>query len=463
MMQQGNMAKIWKIHRLDLLAILLLFLTLPLFFYKLGQSSLVSWDEAWYGEIARNILKNNDFLHLTFNGNPYTDHPPFGFWLIAISFKLFGVNEFWTRFAPALVGFLGVLLTYFLGKQLFNRHVGLLSAVALASSPWFVYRARSGNLDSILTTFFVLTVLFAIKSKENKNFLIPLSLSLSVLILTKTLVPFTVFPALIVIFWGTRLKGKDFTFPLIISLTAVMGWFFSQYVYKSDFFSHYFKIGFPGAEVKTPYLDNLKLVKEYLHNGIGKWFWPGISGVFAWLFLRQRRFLLLSTFFLVFTTPFLFSNKGHIWHLLPLHPFMILAFFGFSYVILAKTIKNIMIINIIIFVFGLYFSLLQIRQIWYQFIDIPRYISDEAILSGEAGKYSEDFYIDGGDFGPAAVFYSGGKRVSKVWEGGLPELFKTPKRFVLITHQWRLDKYNIEKSKYKILKSDRDKILIIKR
>lgn len=221
-------------------------------------------------------------------------------------------------------------------------------------------------------------------------------------------------------------------------------------------------IGFPGAEVKTDYLDNLKLAKEYLHNGIGKWFWPGIFGIFAGLFLRQKRFYILSTFFVIFITPFLFSNKGHIWHLIPLHPFMILAFFGFFYVVLEKICKKKIIVSLIIFAIGLYFSLLQMRQIWYQFVDIPAYVSDEAILSREAEKYAQDFYIDGGDFGPSAVFYSGGKHVSKVWEGGLPELFETPKPFVLITHQWRLDKYKIEKKRYKVLKSDRDKILVIK-
>ena len=61
--------------KVDLILITLLFLTLPLFFYKLGQSSLVSFDEAWYASISRNILQTGDLFNLTFNGKAYYDHP----------------------------------------------------------------------------------------------------------------------------------------------------------------------------------------------------------------------------------------------------------------------------------------------------------------------------------------------------------------------------------------------------
>src|SRR5258708_7490783 len=93
-----------KSHKLDLLVVVLLSLTLPLFFYKLGQSSLVSFDEAWYAAISKNILIHQDFINLTFNGMKYYDHPPLGFWFTAITFQLFGINEFWARFSQALCG-----------------------------------------------------------------------------------------------------------------------------------------------------------------------------------------------------------------------------------------------------------------------------------------------------------------------------------------------------------------------
>lgn len=468
----------WVGFKQDIFFLLFLLLTLPLFFYKLGQSSLVSWDEAWYADIARNILESGDLLHLNFNGNPYTDHPAFGFWLVAITFKIFGVNEYWARFPQAASGFLGIIFIYLLGRDMFGRVVGICASLALASSPWFIFRARSGNLDALLTTLFIIVFYFAFKARDNKSFLLPFFLSLSALFLTKTLVPFTVVPALLIIFWKSKLKASDFAFPLIVFILITGLFFKSQIAYKSDYLNRYFMIGYPGASTQSNLVDNLKLFKEYLHSGIGKWFWPGVGSVALGIFLRKRIFFAFFIFFITFAVPFLFSPKGQIWHLLPLHPVLVLSFFGFTSVILnsvhdlfqkihwlpkqVRHDKKRIITTAIILGIAFYYSFIQIRQSWYQFIDIPRYISDEAILSKEAGKYEHDFYIDGGDFGPAAAFYSE-KQVSKVWEGGLKELFDQDEPFVLITHQWRLDKYEIPKESYKILKSDRDKILVIRK
>lgn len=445
----------------EILLILLLLTTLPLFFYKLGSSSLVSFDEAWYADIGRNILKLSDPINLSWNGQPYIDHPPAGFWLIALSEKFFGVTEFGARFAPALMGFLTVIILYFLGKGLFNRWVGVLSAVVLTSATWFLFRARSGNLDSILTFFFVLTLYLAHKASLERKFLLPFFISLGFLTLTKSLVPLTIIPALIVIFLKSRLYLlKDIFLPVAFFIILVGFWFYAQTFNHIHFFERYFSVGLPGVKVQTPFFDNLKLMKEYLHNGIGKWFWPGIIALALGPFLKERRFLILTVFFTSFFLPFVFSSKGHIWHLIPLHPILILAFFGFSYTFIKNSTKSQILAIIFILSFGGYYYFVQIRQNWYQFIDIPPFVSDEAILSKEAGKYSQKFYIDG-DFGPTAVFYSQ-KKVQQISVGELEPLFKKDEEFILITEQWRLDDAKIPKDQYKLIKKDRDRILIIK-
>jgi 4-amino-4-deoxy-L-arabinose transferase len=97
----------------DVLIVFLLCFLLPFFFFNLGLSSLVSWDEAWYAEIARNIIKSGDIFNLTWNQMAYYDHPPVGFWLIAIGEILFGYSEFGVRFASAAIGFLSVVAMCF--------------------------------------------------------------------------------------------------------------------------------------------------------------------------------------------------------------------------------------------------------------------------------------------------------------------------------------------------------------
>lgn len=447
-------------NRVDWFLIALLFLTLPLFFYKLGQSSLISFDEAWYGGIAKEIVKTGDFLNLTWNGNPYFDHPPAGFWLMALSIKLLGESEWAVRFPSAILGFLSLIVVYFLGKELFSRVVGFASAAALSSSFWFIFRARSGNLDVPLTFFFLLTLLLALKSVKSKNFLLPWSVSLAGLFLTKTLVPFTIIPALFIIFWKSKFKLTDFLWPLVLIMGAVGGWFLLNITKDINFIKHYLNIGLPGIKTETNYLENLKLIKEYLHSGIGKWFWPGVVSVFFSLFLRQKRFLILSSFFTFFFIPFVFSQKGHIWHLIPLHPILILSFFGLLYVLLEKIIHQRLIVVVLVLALSLYFSFIQIKTAWYQFIDIPAFVSDEAILSKEAKKFSQNLYADG-DFVQTAVYYSD-KKVKQIHANGIPSLFETQNEFLLITKKERLDGARIAPQRYTILKSDRDKILIIR-
>lgn len=463
------MVKIKKLiseHGFDFLAVLLIISTLPLFFYKLGQSSLVSWDEAWYADISRNILRTGDLFNLIWNGNPYYDHPPMGYWLEALSFKLFGINEFWARFPSAVFGVIGLTTTYLLGKELFNKTVGLASTIALSSAIWFIYRSRAGDLDIFLTTFFIMTLYMALKAVKNKKFLIPLSLSLAFLFLTKTGVPFIIIPSLLLIWGGKKLNTKEILLPILIFLAVAGGWFVIQLLSQPDFISRYLSIGLPGIKSQSSFLSNFNQSKEYLHSGIGKWFWPGLLGIFGGLLFFQKRFLILSIFFLLFFIPFILSPKGHIWHLVPLYPIMILSFFGFMYSVLKIIIANFKIfhaeflITVALLSSSLYISYFQIKQIWYQFIDIPAYISDEAILSKEAGKLPFPFFIDE-NYTPAAAFYSG-KEVQKFTDGSLKYLFddQNLKNFVLITAEWRLNQSGINISQYKILKSDRDKILI---
>lgn len=456
-----NFKSVEKIQRykLDFILIFLIILTSPIFFYKLGQSSLISFDEAWYGDIARNILKRGDLINLSWNGNSYIDHPPSGFWLIAFSEWIFGSSEFGVRFAPAVCGLLSMVIVYHLGRRLFSRVVGFVSALALPSAFWFLFRARSGNLDIILTFMFLLTLYLAILASREKKILLPWSVSLASLFLTKTLIPLTILPSLLIIFWKNRYSMRDFLWPAIIFIFLVGSWLVANVLGQPGFVNHYFNIGLPGVKSETNYLENFKLIKEYLHSGVGKWFWPGIVSIFIGLFFGQKRFFVLSVFFFTFFIPFIFSSKGHIWHLIPLYPILILSFFGVSYVILKKYLKReFLILALFLIVVG-YISFIQTRRSWYEFINVPRFISDEAILSKEAGKYTYKFYIDG-DFVPTAIFYSE-KHVQQLWSGGLQGLFDDKEQKLLITYQWRLDGAGIKENQYQILKTDRDKILIL--
>lgn len=450
-------------HIFDISAFVSTFLTLPLFFYKLGQTSLVSWDEAWYAEVARNMLKTGDIINMSWNHHLYNDHPPTGYWIMALFYKIFGVNEFWTRFPSALAGITSMILLYFLGKKLFNPLVGLISSITLSSAIWFIYRSRLGDLDTLLTMFFLLTILLAIKAAENRRFIFPLAISLILLLLTKTLVPFVIIPTLIFIFFKNKLyKWYDFILPVILVIIVVGGWFAIQIPQDGNFITDSLGIGLRGITLKSNYLYNINLAKDYLHSGIGKWFWPGIASIFLSAFLKQKRFLIFTIFFVCFMFPTIFSPKTQIWHLIPTFPILILVYFGFVYVILEKYLKRFRYQLFIIFIFfnSIIYSN-QVKMIWYQFIDIPAFISDEAILSKEAGKYPQHLNIDGA-FMPTAIFYSEKSTVDQIQIERLDSLLNSNEEFLMITRKENLiNNKKISKNSFQILKEDRDKVLIL--
>lgn len=456
-----------KVHRKfevlnHLLISCFVLLSLPLFFYKLGQTSLVSWDEAWYAQVAKNIINSGDVFNLEWNGNPFLDHPPTGYWLMAFAYKILGINEFTTRLPSALAGIFSVILLYLLGKKLFNPLVGLSSAVALTSAIWFIYRSRSGNLDVLLTMFFLLTIYLAILASENKRYLYYFIISLVLLFFTKTMVPITILPSLFIIFYKSKLyKWKDLLLPSLTFLIFILSWFLTKRIQHPYFFDVYFDIGLRGITLKTGYIANLKLAKEYLHNGIGRWFWPSIVSLLLSNIFRQKRFLIIFLLFISFLTPVIFSPKIQIWHLIPLFPFMILSFFGVVFTFLETYLHRWKFqIYFFVLILSSYIYFNQIRMIWYQVIDIPAFVSDEAILSREAKKYPLDLFIDG-DFTPAASFYSDKKIIHKAPIGReeLASFLTQDKSFLIITNKWRLE--GIPSQNYQILKEDRDKVLIM--
>lgn len=102
-------------------------------------------------------LKNFFFVSFDPSGFVSIDKPPLGFWLQAISAKIFGFSG-WSIILPqALAGVVSVGLIYFIVKRSFGSKAGLISALCLAITPVFVAASRNNTIDNLL----VMTLLFA--------------------------------------------------------------------------------------------------------------------------------------------------------------------------------------------------------------------------------------------------------------------------------------------------------------
>ncbi len=121
------------------------------FFQTLGRLPLLEPDEGRYAEIPREMLARGDFITPYLNYVKYFEKPPLHYWLNALSFSVFGQNEFAARFPGTLLGFLGVLLTYYLGRKLFDRRSALFAALILGTSVGYLVMSRINFTDMTLT------------------------------------------------------------------------------------------------------------------------------------------------------------------------------------------------------------------------------------------------------------------------------------------------------------------------
>lgn len=127
-------------------------------FYQIGAAALFEPDEGRNSEKAREILVLQDWVTPHENFHPVLDKPIFFYWLIALSFKLFGVSEWAARLPPALAALGCVGLVYYFARTYWGRWQALWSALILLTSAEFFILARIVIFDMPLTFFLTLAL-----------------------------------------------------------------------------------------------------------------------------------------------------------------------------------------------------------------------------------------------------------------------------------------------------------------
>lgn len=102
------------------------------------------------------MFLSGDFFRITVNEQLFTEKPPLYFWLAAISYSAFGLNEFGTRFPSVLSAVLAFGTIYFFGKRLRSSSFGILWALLYSSSLLPLVLARTAYIDHLFNTFIFL-------------------------------------------------------------------------------------------------------------------------------------------------------------------------------------------------------------------------------------------------------------------------------------------------------------------
>ncbi len=131
-------------------------------FYNLAHEPLWS-DEAITIHIAGKPL------HSMIRWNVLNDTtPPFYYMLLWFWIRLFGISEFAARSLSAIFGTISVLVIYYLGKEIFNKEVGIISSIILSVSPIHIYYSQEARAYSLVILMTILSFLFLYRAQKNR-------------------------------------------------------------------------------------------------------------------------------------------------------------------------------------------------------------------------------------------------------------------------------------------------------
>ncbi len=152
-----------------------------------GQLAVTDPVEANYTLTAREMLEAGDWLSPRIYGNYWFDKPAFYYWELMVSYLVFGVGNFSSRFPTVIFALMNAGLTFWLAKRLYGRRVGLAALMIVGTSLEFWYLGKAVITDMTLMFFFnTALTMFCLGFKENnRRFYLPGYFFAGLAVLTK--------------------------------------------------------------------------------------------------------------------------------------------------------------------------------------------------------------------------------------------------------------------------------------
>jgi 4-amino-4-deoxy-L-arabinose transferase-like glycosyltransferase len=140
--------------------IVLLFAAIIFVTSILSPPRLMDDVDAVQAQIAHNMLQSGDWVTARLDGVKYLEKSPLKYWMIAISFQIFGVHDWASRIPIALSGILLCLLVARMARRAFGEPADLYAGLSLATCTGLWLFTRVLIPDVVLT----LTIAFALWS-----------------------------------------------------------------------------------------------------------------------------------------------------------------------------------------------------------------------------------------------------------------------------------------------------------
>jgi len=213
------------------LILLIISFTLIFFNFNLIPKN-ISFDEIAFTRLALS-LNNSNYI-------PYselaTGHSTLYFYIILISFKIFGISNFALRLPSAIFGILSILVFFAILKNTFNEvnkpFYSFIGGFILITSRWFINFSRFSFEATFLLFIELLSLLFILLFIKKKNylfiFLSGLFAGLSFLSYTPGRI-FFLLPAFLLLIKKTKIKYYFFYFITFIIVSSPLTIYFVKH------------------------------------------------------------------------------------------------------------------------------------------------------------------------------------------------------------------------------------------
>ncbi len=120
----------------------LLVMSLGIYVATAAQPALLDDADASHALVSREMLQRGDWVVMYQDGIRYLEKAPLHYWMVAVSYKLFGQGAFQTRL-PLVLSVAGlVLMVYFFARRFFGETAAFYSGLIICTSvgPWLFTR-----------------------------------------------------------------------------------------------------------------------------------------------------------------------------------------------------------------------------------------------------------------------------------------------------------------------------------
>ena len=133
---------------------------------SLFSPALLDDADSTHAEVAREMFVTGDYVTLHVNGVRYLEKAPLPYWIVALSYRLFGVNEFATRLPMALAVMLLGMLGFCWARRAFGERAGIYGALFVYTSAGVFLFTRILIPDVLLSLLIAASLYFFLTALE---------------------------------------------------------------------------------------------------------------------------------------------------------------------------------------------------------------------------------------------------------------------------------------------------------